>query len=101
MAPCPTAGTICLKSRNRNSTPDHDANPSRLRPAAASTLASAAPQAIFLRRVSTLPRISVNAAPGYIRAICSRRRGLPVAMVSGVRTPARNTSTSRGSSRGR
>jgi hypothetical protein len=41
--------------------------------------------AIFLSRVSTLPRISTNSAPPKGAAACSRRRGLPVASVLGRR----------------
>jgi len=92
----PTAGAICAKVSGRNSSPAQPSIPSRRNPAAARMVASAAPSAIFRSRVSTLPRISVNVVPGNWRLIWSRRRGLPVAMVAGVATPCRTTSTSRG-----
>ena len=44
-----------------------DANPSRRSPAAASTMASWAPSSSLRRRVSRLPRIGANRAPGNSR----------------------------------
>ena len=55
-----------------------DANPSRRSPAAASTSASCSPSSSLRSRVSRLPRIGVNRAPGNSRVSCAMRRTLPV-----------------------
>src|SRR5262245_52296626 len=55
-----------------------DANPSRLRPAAASTSASCWPSSSFRKRVSRLPRIGEKRALGRSRVSCATRRTLPV-----------------------
>ena len=83
-APWPTAGTMLPKPSAWNSRPGQDAIPRRLSPAAARIVPSATRRsAIFLRRVSTLPRISTNPSPGKSIAAWWRRLGLPVASVLG------------------
>lgn len=101
IAPCPTAGTQQGIFIGLNERPGNDEIPSLPRPAAESIVASAGPSATLRRRVSTLPRISVQTAFGKNFLSCARLRGLPVATSAGTSAPSFEMSTSRASSRGR
>ena len=82
----PGAGTQAVAGRmNEMRAP----NPSRRKPAAASTSASCSPESSFRRRVSRLPRIGVKRAPGNRRVSCATRRTLPVP-IEGALSQARD-----------
>ena len=75
MMPWPGAGT---HSSSGTDTEIRAPNPSRRKPAAASTRRSYSPASSFLRRVSRLPRTFENRAPGNRFWSCAMRRTLPV-----------------------
>ena len=102
--PWPGAGSATSAGRTSLIRPSR---PSRVSPATARTSASASPAASLRRRVSTLPwsgsRAQVRAgAPGGRRrgAGCRCRPRAPAGRVARVRPASRQTSASRGSSRG-
>ena len=102
-APWPTAGSISSVDRISLAT---SALPSRSSPHNASTSASTSPAASLSSRVPTLPRIGAIARSGRARSNCAVRRNDAVPTraslgncASGM--PPRDTSTSRGLSRGR
>ena len=71
IAPWATAGSISSVERIDVAC---EARPRRSSPASASSVASASPSAIFLSRVSTLPRRSTMRRSGRRRLICAPRR---------------------------
>ena len=72
-------------------------NPSRRRPAHASTSASNPPASSLASRVSTLPRIGANVAPPRRGASCAARRTLPVPMIAPAPSRSSASETDRGS----
>ena len=74
----PLAGRRHARLGRRSTSEMRDAKPSRVSPAAASTSASCAPSSSLRNRVSRLPRMPVNRAPGNSRVSCAIRRTLPV-----------------------
>ena len=103
MAPWATAGSI---SSTDTGPAARSARPSRLRPASASRVASAAPSASLRRRVSTLPRMDTTVISGRRCLTWAWRRSDEVATTAPPGRSAREEalglmSASRTSSRGR
>ena len=102
MTPWPTAGSDTLGS---SSEPMRDSRPRRVRPAAASTMASSSPSSRRFSRVSTLPRKGAMSRSGRAMSSWARRRRLevpsraPRGRSASVCAP-RAISASRGSARG-
>src|SRR6266705_2429205 len=77
-APCPGAGKLCSGSSIARI---RAARPSRLSPAAASTIAWHSPRSSFARRVSRLPRRGFTFSAGWRSRNCASRRRLEVPMM--------------------
>ena len=94
-APWPTAGSI---SSGASTVIAAVSCPRRLRPASASSVASAAPSASLRSRVPTLPRMGTTVTSGRRARSCARRRSDPVPTRAPAGRPARPPAASSGPS---